>query len=168
LEEKLKALPEPPVRVALIGADQFVLSGPENLLTRLRALLEKASRSIKVTPVEPGWHWPHPALQAVGDACAAELEQAPKEHTATPIQGAEECEAVRQVRQWPARAAAHASRPLDWLAACRRLKALGMDTAVEIGHGTALGAALHAADHDVRVLATCDIHALAQAIKLSN
>jgi [acyl-carrier-protein] S-malonyltransferase len=168
LEGKLASLPEPPVRAALIGADQFVLTGPEALLKKLHALLGAAGRGVKVTPVEPGWHWPHPSLQPVGDWAKAQVEALPKEHLSTPLQGAEDSEAARQIREWPARAEAHAAKPWDWLAACRRLKALGMDTAVEIGHGSSLGAALHAADHDVRVLATEDIPSLAQAIKLSN
>lgn len=168
LESKLQALPEPPTRAALIGQDQFVLTGQEALLKGLHKLLAQAGRGVKVTPVEPGWHWPHPSLQAVGDWTREQLEAAPKENNSTPLQGAEDAEACRQVREWPARAAAHAAQPWDWMAACRRLKALGMDTAVEIGHGSALGAALHAADHDIRVLSTHDIPALALAVKLAN
>jgi [acyl-carrier-protein] S-malonyltransferase len=168
LESKLAALPEPPVRAALIGADQFVLTGSEALLKKLHTLLSAAGRGVKVTPVEPGWHWPHPSLAPVGEWVKAQLDALPKEHLSTPLQGAEDAEAARQTREWPARGIAHTSKPWDWLAACRRLKAMGMDTAVEIGHGGALGAALHAADHDVRVLATEDIASLAQTIKLSN
>jgi [acyl-carrier-protein] S-malonyltransferase len=167
LEPKLQALPDPPVRAATIGPDQFVLTGSEALLLRLHELLAKLGRGVKVTPVEPGWHWPHPSLQPVGNWAQAQLEAAPKEHLATPLQGAEDVEACRQVREWPARAA-HAAAALDWMAACRRLKAMGMDTAIEIGHGSALGAALHAADHDVRVLATEDIAAFSQALKLAH
>jgi [acyl-carrier-protein] S-malonyltransferase len=168
LESKLAALPEPPTRAALIGPDQFVLIGQELLLKRLHALLSQAGRTVKVTPVEPGWHWPHPSLAPVGAWAQGELESAPKEHLATPIQPSEDVDASRQIREWPARALAHSAAPWDWLAACRRLKALGMDSAIEIGHGSALGAALHAADHDVRVLSTHDMPALAQAIKLAN
>lgn len=167
LEPKLAALPEPPRRAATIGPDQFVLTGPEALLKRLHAALAALGRGVKVTPVEPGWHWPHPALQEVGAWARLQLEALPKEHVAAPLQGAGDAEAVRQVREWPARAAAHAAQPWDWPAACRRLKALGMDTAIEIGHGGALGAALHAADHDVRVLATEDNAAFSQALKLA-
>lgn len=167
LEPKLQALPDPPVRAATIGHDQFVLTGSEALLKKLHALLSAAGRGVKVTPVEPGWHWPHPSLQPIGDWAQAQLEPMPKEHLATPLQGAEDVEASRQVREWPARAA-HAAKPLDWMVACRRLKAMGMDTAIEIGHGSALGAALHAADHDVRVLATEDNAAFSQALKLAH
>lgn len=168
LEARLASLPEAPTRAALIGTDRFVLIGREPLLTRLHGLLSQAGRTVKVTPVEPGWHWPHPSLEPVGAWARAELEAAPKEHLGAPIQPSEDVEASRQVREWPARAAAHSAKPWDWLAACRRLKALGMDSAVEIGHGVALGAALHHADHGVRVLSTQDIPALAQAVKLAN
>lgn len=45
---------------------------------------------------------------------------------------------------------------------------MGVDTAVEIGHGAHLGVAMHAIDHGVRVLATEDAASFAQALKLSN
>jgi malonyl CoA-acyl carrier protein transacylase len=75
---------------------------------------------------------------------------------------------LRQGRDWPGYLRTHGADPLDWTAACKGLKALGMDTAVEIGHGQLLGSALHRVDTDVRVLATEDNASFAQAVKLAN
>jgi [acyl-carrier-protein] S-malonyltransferase len=168
LEERLKALPQPPLRAALIAPDHFVLTGGEAILKKLHTLLSAAGRGVKVTPVEPGWQWPHPGLAAVGERVANAVESLPKESMATPVQGAVDAEASRQARDWPQRAKLHSCEALDWPAACRRLRRMGMDTAVEIGHGSALGTALHASDTGVRVLASEDSAAFAQAVKLSN
>lgn len=168
LEAKLAALPEPPQRCALISPDHFVLLGSEALLQKLHDLLAHAGRHVKVTPVEPGWHWPHPSLAPLAPQFEALVAGTPHEHLATPIQGAADAEALRQAREYPGRLALSFSQAVDWPAACRRLKLLHMDTAVEIGHGSALGAALHAMDHDVRVLATEDLPALSQTLKLAN
>jgi [acyl-carrier-protein] S-malonyltransferase len=168
LDAKLSALPKPPRRAALIAPDHFVLTGDEALLKKLHALLSQAGRGVKLTEVEPGWQWPHPALAEVGERTAKDLEALPHEHVATPLQGAVDAEASRQAREWPQRARLHSSESLDWPAAGRRLRRMGMDTAVEVGHGSMLGLALHSADHGVRVLSTEDGAAFAQAVKLSN
>ena len=168
LDERLKSLPEPPFWAARLGADHGVLCGPEAVLKQLHGALEKAGRTVKVTPVEPGWQWPHPRLEGAKQACIAGLAVLTFEHLPTPIQGAAEAEALRQARDWPAYLEQWGNQPLDWPAACRRLKRLGMDTALEIGSSTVLGAALHKLDTDVRVLGTEDNAAFAQAVKLSN
>jgi malonyl CoA-acyl carrier protein transacylase len=168
LEGRLSALPQPPRRAALIAPDHFVLTGGEALLKGLHALLSKVGRGVKVTPVEPGWQWPHPSLAAVGEATAEEMASFAVDPAPLVLQGSAEAEAGRGPQEWRSRARAHSVEPLDWPAACRRLKALGMDTAVEIGHGSALGQALRHADNGIRVLATGDIPSFAQAVKLSN
>jgi [acyl-carrier-protein] S-malonyltransferase len=170
LEAKLDALPQEvrPRRAALIAPDHFVLSGDEGLLKKLHAVLAAAGRGVKLTPVEPGWQWPHSALAALGERTAADFEALPREHLATPLQGAADVEASRTPRDWPARLRLCCSEALDWPAAGRRLRRMGVDTVVEVGHGAALGLALHSADHGVRALATADAADFAQAVKLSN
>jgi malonyl CoA-acyl carrier protein transacylase len=168
LQSRLAALPQPPTVAALLSPDHFVLTGEEALLQKLHAALGAAGRNVKVTPVEPGWHWPNPALDGVNAACADALGALELEHLSLSIQGAYEELPVRAQRDWPAHLKAHGNRPLDWTAAVRRLKAQGMNTAIEIGHGSSLGSALHKLDHDVRVLATEDNASFAQAVKLAN
>jgi hypothetical protein len=138
------------------------------VLKQLHGVLEKAGRAVKVTPVEPGWQWPHPRLEGAKQACLSGLAALSFEHLPTPIQGAADAEALRQARDWAPYLEQWGNQPLDWPAACRRLKRLGMDTALEIGSSTVLGAALHKLDTDVRVLGTEDNAAFAQAVKLSN
>jgi [acyl-carrier-protein] S-malonyltransferase len=169
LEGKLSGLPQPPQWAARFSPDHFVLCGNERLLTALHGLLEKAGgRGVKLSAVEPGWHWPHAALKPVGEALAASLEAVPTESLGLAVQPALQHNPLRQGRDWPSYIKTHGADPLDWTAACRGLKALGMDTAVEIGHGQLLGSALHKLDTDVRVLATEDNAAFAQAVKLAN
>ncbi len=74
---------------------------------------------------------------------------------------------MRNVRDWPKRAAAQCTDALDWPAACKRLRAMGMDTAVELTKGVALGTALHKFDAGVRVLAAEDAPSFALAAKLA-
>jgi len=168
LEAKLRSLPQPPRRAALIGPDHFVLTGDEALLKKLHALLSAAGRGVKVTPVEPGWQWPNPALADEAERSAQEIAALPFESMATPVQGACDAEPSRQQRDWGPRARLYTCEPLDWIAACRRLRQQGVDTAVEIGHGGVLGQSMHHFDHGVRVLATEDSASFAQAVKLSN
>jgi [acyl-carrier-protein] S-malonyltransferase len=168
LEGKLSGLPQPPQWAARFSPDHFVLCGHERLLTALHGLLEKAGRGVRLSPVEPGWHWPQAALAPVGEGVAAGLEGLEMESLGLAIQPALDHLPLRQGRDWPGYFRSHGADPLDWTAACRGLKALGMDTAVEIGHGQLLGSALHRIDTDVRVLATEDNAAFAQAVKLAN
>ena len=168
LEARLGGLPQPPLWSARLSPDHFVLGGGERLLGALHGLLSKAGRGVKLSEVEPGWHWPHPALAPADEAAAAALAGASMEAVGLAVQPALEHPPLRQAREWPAYLRARGAAPLDWGAACRGLKALGMDTAVEIGHGQWLGAALHRIDTGIRVLATGDNAAFAQAVKLAN
>lgn len=168
LQGRLAALPQAPTLAALLAPDHFVLTGDEALLQKLHTALTAAGRGVKVTPVEPGWHWPQPALAGVNAATADAVQALELEHLPMAIQGAYDELPLRNPRDWPAHLRTHGNRPLDWTAAIRRLKAQGMNTAIEIGHGSALGSALHKLDHDVRVLATEDNASFAQAVKLAN
>jgi len=167
LEAKLSSLPRPPRRAALIAPDHFVLSGDEAILKKIHTLLGQAGRAVKLTPVEPGWQWPHPSLADAGERTAKDIEALPQEHLATPIQAAADVEASRQARDWPERARLQSTEALDWPAAGRRLRLRGVDTVVDIGHGSGLGLALHNADHGLRALSTDDAGAFASAVKLS-
>jgi len=167
LETRLAALPNPPKRVALLGSDHVIFAGEELLLKKLSALLGQAGRHVKLTAVEPGYDWPHPQFAEVGKKVADALAALKLENINTSIQAAADQEPVRNPRDWPARAAAQCTDALDWPVACRRLRALGMDTAVELTHGQTLGAALHKFDAGVRVLAAEDAPSFALAAKLA-
>jgi len=167
LEAKLNTLPLPPRRVALIAPDHFILGGDEALLKKLHSLLSQAGRAVKLTPVEAGWQWPHPAMAEVGAWSHNNVAALPHEPMATPLQGGGDFEASRQAREWPERARLLSTEPLDWPAAGRRLRHLGIDTVLEIGHGATLGLALRGADPGMRALATEDNAAFVQAVKLS-
>ena len=167
LEAKLAALPNPPKRVALFSGDHVVLAGEETLLKKLAVLLGQIGRHVKLSAVEPGYDWPHPQFEAVGQKVGEALGKHKLEHINTTIQGATDREAVRNVRDWPARAATLCTEPLDWTAACKRLRAQGMDTAVELTRGQALGTALHKFDAGVRVLSAEDAPSFALAAKLA-
>jgi len=167
LEAKLAALPNAPKRVALFSNDHVVLAGDEALLKKLSGLLGAIGRHVKLSPVEPGYDWPHPQFAGVGQRVADALAAHKLEHINVSIQGAVDQEPVRNVRDWPKRAAAQCTDALDWPAACKRLRALGMDTAVELTKGQALGAALHKFDAGVRVLAAEDAPSFALAAKLA-
>jgi [acyl-carrier-protein] S-malonyltransferase len=167
LEAKLAALPKAPKRVALIGNDHVVLAGGELLLKKLAGVLGALGRHVKLSPVEPGWDWPHPQFAGVGQRLGQALAAHKLEHINVAIQGAADVEPLRNVRDWPQRAAALCCDALDWPAACRRLRAMGMDTAVELTRGQALGTALHKFDAGVRVLAAEDAPSFALAAKLA-
>lgn len=167
LETKLASLPHPPKRVALFSNDHVVLAGDEVLLKKLALLLGNLGRHVKLSAVEPGYDWPHPQFEEVGRRVAEALAQAKLEPINTAIQGAVDKEAIRTVRDWPARAAALCTDVLDWPAACKRLRAQGMDTAVELTRGQALGAALHKFDAGVRVLSAEDAPSFALTAKLA-
>jgi [acyl-carrier-protein] S-malonyltransferase len=167
LQAKLAALPDPPRQVALFGADHVVLAGDEALLKKLAALLGPLGRHVKLSSVEPGYDWPHPIFAGVGQRVAEALSAHKLEHSNVAIQAAADEEPVRLMQDWPKRAAAQCTDALDWPAACKRLRALGMDTAVELTHGQALGVALHKFDAGVRVLAAEDAPSFALAAKLA-
>jgi [acyl-carrier-protein] S-malonyltransferase len=167
LEAKLAALPTLPRRVALFSPEHVVLAGDEALLKKLAALLGPLGRHVKLSTVEPGYDWPHPIFAAVGERVAEALAAHKLEHINTSIQGAVDEEPVRHAQDWPKRAAAQCTEALDWPAACKRLRAAGMDTAVELTHGLALGVALHKFDAGVRVLAAEDAPSFALAAKLA-
>ena len=167
LEAKLAALPNPPRRVALFSNDHVVLAGDEVLLKKLAVLLGGIGRHVKLSPVEPGYDWPHPIFEGVGQKLAEALGEHKLEHINVSIQGAVDQDPVRNVRDWPKRAAALCHEPLDWPAACKRLRAFGMDTAVELTRGQALGIAVHKFDAGVRVLAAEDAPSFALAAKLA-
>lgn len=167
LEAKLAALPHPPKRVALFSNDHVVLAGEEALLKKLALLLGQIGRHVKLSAVEPGYDWPHPQFEGVGQKVSDALAKQKLEHINTTIQGATDREAIRNVRDWPARAVTLCTEPLDWTAACKRLRALGMDTAVELTRGQALGTALHKFDAGVRVLSAEDAPSFALAAKLA-
>ena len=122
LQGRLAALPQPPTVAALLSSDHFVLTGDEALLQKLHALLTQAGRGVKVTPVEPGWHWPQPALDGANEACANDLSALELEHLPVSIQGAYEALPVRNPRDWPEHLRAHGNQALDWTAAIRRLR----------------------------------------------
>ena len=167
LEAKLAALPQPPKRVALFSDDHVVLAGDQTLLKKLAVLLGSIGRHVKLSAVEPGYDWPHPIFASVGQRLADALNAHKLEHVNIAIQGACDHEPIRNVRDWPSRVAAQCTEALDWPAACKRLRAQGMDTAVELTHGIALGTALHKFDAGVRVLAAEDAPSFALAAKLA-
>jgi [acyl-carrier-protein] S-malonyltransferase len=168
LEAKQAELGVQAQRVALFSAEHAVLAGEETALKKLAQALAPLGRHVKLSAVEAGQDWPHPGLAVVGPRVAEALSAHKLEHINTAIQGAADQEPVRLAQDWPRRAAELCSAPLDWTAACRRLRAAGMDTAVELAHGQALGAALHKFDAGVRVLAAEDAASFALAAKLAN
>jgi [acyl-carrier-protein] S-malonyltransferase len=165
-EAAFEGIDPKPCLAARIGPAHYVYTGEAGALGLVRARLVTRPK-VRATLVEPGWQWPHAEFLVLGRRTAEALG-ALKELPApwTPLQGAGEIEMAREPRDWTGRAAA-AAEPLDWPAAGARLRALGMDTFVEIGHGAALGQALRADEPGLRALSTADAAAFAQAVKLS-
>lgn len=167
LEAKLAALPQPPLRVALISPESCVLAGEEAVLKKLGQVLAGLGRQVKVSAVEPGWDWPHPSFAGVAPAMTEAFARLKIESIPQLIYGAGGDTPVRRPFDWQARLAALCTQSLDWPGAAAALRKAGMDTAVEMGAGQALGQAIHKIDTGVRVLATTNTADIALAAKLA-
>ena len=167
LEAKLANLQPPVQRLALISPEHCVLAGEEAVLKKLGLVLASLGRAVKVGAVEPGWDWPHPSFAPLGPALAEAFAKMKVESLPQLVYGAGGDTPVRRHSDWPARIASLATLAPDWTLAVAALRKAGMDTAVELGAGTSLGAAVHRHDPGVRVLATTNTADIALAAKLA-
>jgi [acyl-carrier-protein] S-malonyltransferase len=166
LRQKFLPLPRRPEIVADDASDAAVVAGPEELLKKIVPLL--ASKTVKVSPIAPGWAWPHPSLQGAGREVAAEFSRLKFERSGSwDFFSAVEPGRLGDWQRLPALQEAACSAPLRFRECSQALRVAGMDTVVEIGPGEALGAMLRKLDTGIRALATLDTKALSSALKLA-
>ncbi len=153
-------------RVATLGQESWVLAGPEAAL-RLATEAWKGPRGVKISEPVPGWDWPSSAL----DEHRAELESLEQgldwERPSHPLWSVGQGLAIRERMAVAPALLAESGRDVDWAATFVGLRAAGVDTAIELGHGQALGSAWHKTDPGVRVLAAFDAPSFGTAAKLA-
>ncbi|MGH7441231.1 MAG: hypothetical protein ACREKE_01010, partial [bacterium] len=168
VDERIASLAVPVRCVALLGPEHGVFGGDQHILELIRGRMTQFGRSVQTSPVEPGWQWPDEAFADAAGRFAKDLGALELEPLSAPLMGSVEGEEPRQPREWLPGLVERSLRVPDWPALGLNLRRRGVDTVVEIGHGTALGAALRSSDPGLRALATEDTTALAQALKLSH
>ncbi len=166
LEAGLASQGLPVRRLALLGPEHAVLGGDRGVLEPLRRRLAGAGRGVQASGVEPGWQWPDPAFAPAAEAFVAGLAALDPEPLAAPLLLGGQA-IPKPARDWLPKLAVEATAAPDWSAAASRLRHQGVDTVVEVGHGSELGAALRSVDPGLRALSTGDGPALAQSLKLA-
>ena len=172
--EKLRTIVENlkprPLFVGLHSPDACTLAGVEPLLKRLKAVLSNhRGFKIRMGEVEAGPDWPHPIFEAASKKVEALFAQLKLERAGTlELFSSASGEWLRDHNQLPALARLGCVAPVNFMAMIQAMRARGMDTVVEIGPGSALGAYTHAIDAGVRVLGTDGTKDFAGAVKLAN
>jgi malonyl CoA-acyl carrier protein transacylase len=164
-----KLSPRPRV-VAYHSPDACTLAGEKALLKKLAAVL-KGNPSFKVRcgTVVPGMDWPHPMFEQAALQVQKEFEGLKKERSGTEEYFSSATgEWLRDHNALPELARLGCVNPLRFDAMIRAMRGRGMDTVVELGPSSALGAYTHAVDVGVRVLGTGGTKDFSSAIKLAN
>ncbi len=162
----LEPLPKPPLIVAENSPEDCVLAGEPGILDKILPLL--AARHAKLGPLTPGYAWPHPSLARAGERVAVEFSALKVERKGS--WEAYSCSPAGRIvdfQLFVSRQADLCVKPIDFRGAIGVMRAEKMDTVVEIGPGSFLGAAARRLDNGIRALASEDAKALAFSLKLA-
>jgi [acyl-carrier-protein] S-malonyltransferase len=167
LEAKFQPLARRPLLVGHLAPDVAAYAGEEDLLKRTLPLL--AGRTVKVSPVKPGYGWPHPSLEAAGKKVAAEfLKLKPQLTSGMEIYSCTRGDFVPNLQDLPEIQGELCFKPILWTQTMKNLFQRGANTVIEMGSGQALGAAARKVNAGARILASEDAKTLSTAIKLAN
>ena len=167
LDKLIVGLEPHPSIVGRHGPEAATLAGEKPLLEKLAVLLK--SKKIRVSPVVPGYDWPHPMFKPVAEKVAELFSELKLERSGNiEIFNSVTGEVVRKLEEYPDLIARGCYEPVDFASVVASMRGRGMNTAVEIGHGNTLGSFISAIDNGIRVLYTEDPKAFSHAVKLAN
>ena len=166
----LSNLKPAPIITGYHSADACTAAGGQGLLEKLAQVLKSHKElKVKVGEVLPGIDWPHPLFEAVSLKVKAHFESFKLERTGN-IELFQSSSGQRLIDHatLSQQIANGCVQPILFNEMIAAMRKRGMDTAVELGPGTALASHTHAVDVGIRVLTTDSTKGLADTIKLAN